>query len=43
MRDVRFHPDKNQGDAKAAAQFIEVGAAFQVLSNEKARRDYDHR
>ena len=38
----KYHPDKNPGNAQASERFQEVGAAFQVLSNDKARRDYDH-
>ena len=38
----KYHPDKNVGDSSADAKFQEVGVAYQLLSNDKARRDYDH-
>lgn len=38
---LRSHPDKNIGDAQAAARFQAVHRAYQVLSDEKARAAYD--
>ncbi len=37
----QLHPDKNPGDAKAEARFKEASEAYDVLSDEKKRRDYD--
>lgn len=38
----KWHPDKNRpGDTEAHDKFMRVGVAYQVLSNEKSRRDYD--
>ena len=36
-----LHPDKNPGDAKAEARFKEVSEAYDVLSDDKRRKEYD--
>lgn len=37
-----WHPDKHPGDVDgASARFLEVAAAFELLSNEEERRHYD--
>lgn len=38
---VKHHPDKNDGDPVAKAKFIEVQEAYDVLSDEKSRKEYD--
>jgi len=38
---VRFHPDKNPGDAEAAIRFKEAARAFEVLSDNDLRSRYD--
>ena len=38
---LRLHPDKNIGNAEAAATFQKVGEAYQVLSNDDTRAKYD--
>eukprot|EP01033_Poteriospumella_lacustris_P002945 gene2945-2153_t len=38
-----YHPDKNRDHRAAAeAQFVLISKAYEVLSDEKSRRDYDH-
>lgn len=36
-----LHPDKNPGDEKAETRFKEVSAAYDVLSDETRRKEYD--
>jgi molecular chaperone DnaJ len=36
-----LHPDKNPGNAEAEAKFKEVSEAYDVLSDEKRRKEYD--
>ena len=38
---IRFHPDKNPGNAEAADRFKEAARAFEVLSNDELRARYD--
>lgn len=37
----KFHPDKNKDDPTAQEKFIEIGGAYEVLSNSEKRREYD--
>src|SRR6187402_532212 len=37
----QFHPDSNQGDAKAEARFKEISEAYSVLSDSESRAEYD--
>jgi molecular chaperone DnaJ len=38
---VRFHPDKNPGDAAAEEKFKEIGQAYEILSDDEKRAAYD--
>ncbi|OTA27453.1 molecular chaperone DnaJ [Alloscardovia macacae] len=37
----KYHPDSNQGDAKAEEKFKEISEAYEVLSNKSERQKYD--
>ena len=37
----KYHPDRNVNDENALRKFQEVNEAYEVLSNEDSRREYD--
>jgi molecular chaperone DnaJ len=37
----KYHPDANPEDPRAEGRFKEIQQAYEVLSNEKKRREYD--
>ena len=38
---MKYHPDKNEGNALAAAIFRDIAEAYTILSNPITRREYD--
>jgi DnaJ-class molecular chaperone len=38
----KFHPDKNKKDPNAQDKFIELSKAYEILSDDQSRREYDH-
>jgi len=38
----KYHPDANQGDARASERFKEIGEAYGVLSDPEKRKKYDN-
>jgi len=38
---MKYHPDKNKGDATAEKKFKEANTAYQTLSDESKRKQYD--
>ena len=40
---LRFHPDKNGGDALAEARFREIREAYEILSDPRQREEYNYK
>src|ERR1700753_1783320 len=38
---LKFHPDRNQGDKAAEEKFKEAAEAYEILSDDKKRSQYD--
>ncbi|CAL8371273.1 unnamed protein product [Arctogadus glacialis] len=38
---LQLHPDRNQDDPEAADKFADLGASYEVLSDEEKRKQYD--
>lgn len=39
----KFHPDTNQGNKEAEFKFKEISEAYEILSNEGKKQEYDNR
>ena len=39
----QYHPDSNPGNREAEKKFKEASEAYEVLSNEEKRKNYDHK
>ncbi|MCL1989635.1 MAG: DnaJ domain-containing protein [Defluviitaleaceae bacterium] len=39
----KYHPDKNLGNAQAAKRFVDIAAAYEVLSDDEKRKAYDEK
>src|SRR5579875_718123 len=37
----KYHPDANKGDRSAEERFKEISEAYNILSDEKKRKEYD--
>ena len=40
---IKKHPDKNPGDDEAVKKFREITQAYEVLGDEKKRKEYDNK
>lgn len=40
---MKYHPDRNQGDEKAAEKFRKINEAYEIIGNEKKRKEYDEK
>ena len=38
---IQFHPDKNPGDTKAEQEFKKAAEAYEILSDQQKREQYD--
>jgi DnaJ homolog subfamily C member 9 len=38
---LKYHPDKQKGNGDDNQRFLAISMAYQILSNEESRRDYD--
>jgi DnaJ-class molecular chaperone len=39
---LRYHPDKNRNSEESRQKFMKIIEAYEVLSDERTRKNYDH-
>ncbi len=40
---IKYHPDKNKNSEESKIKFMQIIEAYEVLSDESARKDYDNK
>ena len=40
---MKYHPDKNPGDDEAVKKFRKITEAYEILGDEKKRKEYDNK
>ena len=40
---MKYHPDRNSGNEEAVKKFREITQAYEILGNEKKRKEYDYK
>jgi len=40
---IKYHPDKKPGDDEAVKKFREITEAYEILGDEKKRKEYDNK
>ena len=38
---MKYHPDRNPGDEEASRKFIDINEAYEILSNNETRMQYN--
>ena len=40
---MKYHPDRNSGSEENVKKFREITEAYEILGNEKKRKEYDYK